>query len=90
MTQRRNFHPSDSPAEYEHKHIKFRAMVEVDLHNVGDEFELTSAVEWLSGAIERGLKSADPNDTAQVVENSASLLSRPDCRCYEGCEVETL
>lgn len=89
MTQRRNFHPSASDRDYEHKHIRFRAFVEVDLHNVGDEFELASAVEWLSGAIERGLKSTDPNDKAEVVEGSAMLLSRADCHCYDGSEEES-
>lgn len=82
MTQRRNFHPSASDSDYEHKHIKLRVLVEVDLHNVGDEFQLSDAVSWLDEALERGLKIADPNDKAAIVEGSAKLLSRPDCTCY--------
>jgi len=90
MPNRRNFNPSASSSDYEHRHIKFRAMVEVNLHNVGGKFELRDAVNWLNDAIERGLKLADPNDEAAVVNGSAELISRPHCRCYkESAEKES-
>lgn len=86
MPARRNFNPSAPDNDYEHRHIRLRVSVEVDLHNVGDEFQLTDAVAWLNEALERGLKIADPNDRASVVEGSAELLSRPDCKCYSETE----
>lgn len=86
MPARRNFDPTAPHGDYEHRHIKLRVLVDVDLHNVGDEFQLTDAVTWLDEALERGLKIADPNDKAAIVEGSAELLSRPDCKCYEHCD----
>lgn len=80
MTNRRNFHPSDDDEAYMHDHITFRAMVEVDLHNVGPDFSLTDAGGWLQEAMERGLKQADPNDKAKVTVTD--LLGRPKCECY--------
>lgn len=82
MPSRRNFDPRKPDADYEHKHIKLRVTVEVDLHNVGDAFALEDATTWLDEALEHGLKIADPNDKASIVEGSATLLSRPDCQCY--------
>lgn len=82
MTERRNFDPRKPDADYEHKHIKLRVVVDVDLHNVGDEFSLSDAATWLDEALERGLTIADPNDKAVIVKGSATLLSRPDCQCY--------
>lgn len=82
MPNRRNFDPRKPDADYEHKHIKLRVLIEADLHNVGDEFSLDDATTWLDEALERGLKIADPNDKAGVVNGSATMLSRPDCRCY--------
>ena len=82
MTARRNFNPMAPHHDYEHRHIKLRVSVEVDLHNVGGEFELKDAVAWLDEALERGLKIADPNDRAKIVNGSAELISRPNCRCY--------
>jgi hypothetical protein len=81
MPNRRNFNPAGPASDYEHQHIKFRCVVDVDLHNVGKDFELKDAQAWLNDALERGLKSADPNDKA--VAHGAILTSRPKCRCYK-------
>lgn len=89
MTERRNFNPQLPDADYLHKHIRFQVLIEVDLHNVGDEFSLGDAATWLAEAVERGLKHTDPNDKAEVVEGSAELLSRPDCQCYSEREDNT-
>jgi hypothetical protein len=81
MTTRRNFDPAGPRSEYEGRHIKFRCVVDVDLHNVGGDFELKDAQRLLNEALERGLKSQDPNDTAKA--HGAILTSRPKCKCYE-------
>jgi len=81
MTTRRNFNPSKARSEYERRHIKFQCVVDVDLHNVGGEFELKDAQTLLNEALDRGLKSQDPNDSARAHE--AILTSRPKCKCYE-------
>ena len=80
MTDRRNFDPSKPRSDYEGRHIKFQCVVDVDLHNVGGSFELKDAQAWLNEALERGLKSADPNDSARA--HGAILTSRPECKCY--------
>ena len=82
MTERRNFNPSKPRSEYEGRHIKFQCVVDVDLHNVGGDFELRDAQALLNEALERGLKSNDPNDKAKA--HGAILTSRPECKCYEG------
>ena len=82
MTQRRNFDPSEDDRTYEQRHIKIRVSIDVDLHNVGDEFSIEDAVSWLDDALSKGLSIADPNDHAEIVEGSASLVARPDCKCY--------
>jgi len=81
MAERRNFNPSKPESDYEHAHIKFQAVVDVDLHNVGRDFTLHDAQAWLNDALERGLKSADPNDRA--VAHGAILKARPKCKCYK-------
>lgn len=82
MTQRRNFHPSEDDRAYEQRHIKIRLSIEVDLHNVGDEFSVQDATSWLDDALQKGLAISDPNDRAEIVKDSAVLISRPDCKCY--------
>ena len=82
MPSRRNFDPRKPDAAYDPRPIRLRVLVEVDLHNVGDEFGLDDAYTWLNEALERGLKAVDPNDKAEIVVSSATLLSRPDCQCY--------
>jgi len=81
MSERRNFDPIKPRSAYEGRHIKFQCVVDVDLHNVGGDFELRDAQAWLNDALERGLKSADPNDKATA--HGAILKSRPKCKCYE-------
>jgi hypothetical protein len=81
MTERRNFNPSKPRSEYERRHINFQCVVDVDLHNVGGEFELKDAQRLLQEALDRGLKSNDPNDSAKA--HGAILTSRPKCKCYE-------
>ena len=81
MTERRNFDPSKPRSSYEGRHIKFQCVVDVDLHNVGKEFELKDAQTWLNEALAIGLKAKDPNDTAKA--HGATLTSRPECKCYE-------
>lgn len=80
MTERRNFNPSKPRSEYEGKHIRFQCVVDVDLHDVGGEFELRDAQRLLNEALDRGLKSNDPNDKARA--HGAILKSRPKCKCY--------
>jgi hypothetical protein len=80
MSTRRNFDPSKPRSEYEGRHITFQCVVDVDLHNVGGDFELKDAQAWLNDALERGLKSSDPNDKAKA--HGAILKSRPKCQCY--------
>lgn len=82
MTTRRNFDPAAPRSAYERRHIRFQCVVDVDLHNVGGDFELRDAQRLLNEALTRGLKSLDPNDEA--VAHSAVLTARPECRCYEG------
>lgn len=85
MTTRRNFHPDQPDADYLHDHILFTALIRVDLHNVGDSFTLNDACRWLEDAITKGLKQADPNDTASIVDSR--LISRPPCQCYSDSEL---
>lgn len=81
MTTRRNPNPSKPRSEYEGRHIRFQCVVDVDLHNVGGDFELPDAQRLLNEALTLGLKSLDPNDEA--VAHGATLTARPECRCYE-------
>lgn len=80
MTTRRNFNPSKPRSDYEGRHIRFQCVVDVDLHNVGGDFELEDAQSLLNEALHRGLKCNDPNDTAKA--HGAILTSRPKCKCY--------
>jgi len=80
MTKRRNFNPGGPRSEYEGRHIKLQCVVDVDLHNVGAEFELKDAQRLLNEALDRGLKANDPNDRARA--HGAILKSRPKCKCY--------
>lgn len=80
MTERGNFNPAKPRSEYEGRHIRFQCVVDVDLHNVGGEFELKDAQRLLNEALDRGLKSNDPNDKARA--HGAILKSRPKCKCY--------
>lgn len=43
MTTRRNFHPAAPRSAYERRHLRFRCVVDVDLHNVGGDFGLKDA-----------------------------------------------
>lgn len=81
MTERSNFDPSKPRSEYEGRHIRFQCVVDVDLHNVGGGFSIEDAQAWLNEALERGLKSNDPNDKAKA--HDATLTSRPKCKCYK-------
>lgn len=81
MTERRNFNPSKPRSEYEGRHIKFQCVVDVDLHNVGGDFERKDAQRLLNEALDCGLKSNDPNDRANA--HGAILESRPECECYK-------
>lgn len=81
MTERRNFDPAAPRSEYEGRHIKFQCVVDVDLHNVGGDFELSDAQSLLNEALDHGLKMNDPNDKAKA--HGAILTSRPKCKCYE-------
>lgn len=81
MTTRRNFDASKPRSEYEGRHIRFQCVVDVDLHNVGGDFELRDAQALLNEALDRGLKSNDPNDSARA--HGAILRSRPKCKCYQ-------
>ena len=81
MSTRRNFDPSKPRSQYEGRHIKFQCVVDVDLHNVGGDFELRDAQAWLNETLDRGLKANDPNDKATA--HGAILKSRPTCKCYQ-------
>lgn len=81
MTTRRDFDPLQLRSAYERRRIKFQCIVDVDLHNVGGDFELSDAQRLLNEALTLGLKSLDPNDEASA--HGAVLTSRPECRCYE-------
>lgn len=87
MTERRNFDPAAPRSEYEGRHIRFQCVVDVDLHNVGGDFELSDAQSWLNDALERGLKSADPNDGAKA--HGAILTSRPNKKTQNGIDIIT-
>jgi hypothetical protein len=84
MTTRRNFNPSKPRSEYEGRHIRFQCVVDVDLHNVGGDFDLKDAQRLLNQALDRGLKANDPNDKATA--HGAILKSRPKCKCYKESE----
>lgn len=81
MIERRNFDPAKPRSDYEGRHIRFQCVVDVDLHNVGKDFELKDAQTWLNEALERGLTANDPNDKAKA--HGAILKSRPKCKCYK-------
>jgi hypothetical protein len=68
--------------ERDRQHIVFEVPIRFDIHNVGLDFSLTDAVNWIKEALEAGLRNKDMRDTFTISADTAKFISRPDCKCY--------